>query len=394
MAQGCYNVSDHYLPASYKGISFIAADISSEHGRRGSEGEFPWGETTAYADLGIKIRKFSISGRFDDNNHIEQAAALIAACESPGAGNLVHPTRGIINASCTRLVIKDNPESKAGITEFDMDFTEVQEQGSVSAFSDVLSISSFISDVFDFFINGYEIDRVRWYNQPYITQTVENSFSQLKTAYSTVSLPLRDNNDYRILSDFDAIISDSYVIRTSEKAATALKNSFSTIDTKADAGPQKISAFRSLSDWSAQRSTLPAEGAEVENNYLISFQAISTAYYAKSIVETEPENFNQAIAQYEAVSGILESLRKQSFDDCNTPSFWLSLNNFKIEAQGVLLNRAYNAPALVEYMFPRSVHSLVAAYEIFGDAKRFQEIENRNTGYPWAVGQTIIAARS
>ena len=86
MAIGCYNPDENYLPASFKGVPFEALEVTSQHGRRGAQGEFPWGENTAYVDLGRSIRTYSISGRVSDNNHIAMANALAAAVETPGAG--------------------------------------------------------------------------------------------------------------------------------------------------------------------------------------------------------------------------------------------------------------------------------------------------------------------
>jgi hypothetical protein len=393
MAQGCYNIDDHYLPASFRGVPFVATDISSEHGRRGAEGEFPWGETTAYADLGIKIRKFSISGRFDDNDHVERATALIAVAERRGAGILVHPTRGILNVACTSIRIKDNPEEQAGITEFDMEFVESQVQQGFTAFDGALSIVSFVASTIDYLTGGYIINDVRWYLQAGIAAMAGDSFFQLRSAYDLVASITMDENDYRILSDFDAIINDPYVVRDAETAATALRNGFAQIDSRAEAGEQKIGVFKTLMDWPGI-SSLPGEAGEVENTYLTAFRSLAAAYYAKAVVETIPDNFNQGMAQYDTITNALSAMKAPIYEDCDTPLYWLALNDFQIAAQRSLIYRAYNAPALVQYQFPGSVHSLVAAYEIYGDAKRFSEIEMRNPGYPWGVGPMIIAERS
>src|SRR5262245_39833440 len=94
------NVGKDYLPASFNGVPFYCTEASSEHGRRGSEGEFPFGENTAYADLGRRIRTYTLSAVFRGDNHVREATALIAVCEAPGPGVLVHPTRGIVSAAC------------------------------------------------------------------------------------------------------------------------------------------------------------------------------------------------------------------------------------------------------------------------------------------------------
>ncbi|RPH73630.1 hypothetical protein EHM76_05065, partial [bacterium] len=45
-------IGKDYVPASFKGVQFYCVDADVEGGRRGAEGEFPFGEETAYADLG------------------------------------------------------------------------------------------------------------------------------------------------------------------------------------------------------------------------------------------------------------------------------------------------------------------------------------------------------
>mgnify|MGYP001608437230 CR=1 FL=1 len=68
-------------------------------------------------------------------------------------------------------------------------------------------------------------------------------------------------------------------------------------------------------------------------------------------------------------------------------------DQFRTEAQTVLLNRAYLLPALITYKFGGAVHSLVAAYAIYNDAKRFREIEASNpSDYPYALGPNVVAA--
>jgi hypothetical protein len=59
-----------------------------------------------------------------------------------------------------------------------------------------------------------------------------------------------------------------------------------------------------------------------------------------------------------------------------------------------MINRAYNSPSLVAYDFASQTHALVAAWEIYGDARRADDITRRNPGLPWAVGSQIFAEKS
>ena len=76
-------IGKDYVPASFKGVGFWCTEASIEGGRRGAEGEFPFGEDTAYADLGRKIRTFNLTAVFREDDHVGDASNPTAVCESP-----------------------------------------------------------------------------------------------------------------------------------------------------------------------------------------------------------------------------------------------------------------------------------------------------------------------
>jgi hypothetical protein len=59
-------------------------------------------------------------------------------------------------------------------------------------------------------------------------------------------------------------------------------------------------------------------------------------------------------------------------------ALFLALSQFRSEAAAALAEFAYNSPGLVTYNFNGGVHPLVAAYSVFGDAKRHRELELLN----------------
>src|SRR6187402_496026 len=98
------------VPASFKGVQFYCTEADVEGGRRGAEGEFPFGEQTAYADLGRKIRVYHLTAYFREDSHVWDSQALFVACESPGPGILVHPTRGAVMVACRSIKLSDKIE--------------------------------------------------------------------------------------------------------------------------------------------------------------------------------------------------------------------------------------------------------------------------------------------
>lgn len=394
MARACY--TDEYLPASFKGVPFEALDTNSEHGRRGAEGEFPFGETTAYADLGIKIRRYPISGRLAENSHIADTSLLIAAVESPGPGILVHPTRGPVMVACTSLRVNDNPDEAQGVTYVDMEFVEANDWVSGFAFLDNLfglALTPLIDAVSLSFETNYRPDEIRWYNAPDVTRSLSDGFAQIATAYRQATSNSEDQKTWSILSDFKVINDDPFTLRDPAKAITAIKNGMAFVDSASE-GEQKLQLFKAIANWAAQSSNFAGEAGIAQDAVFSSIRTLAAGYMVRAIFESPARTVGEALAKYDIVMSIFSEEARISREDCRDPRLFLSLREFIASTQKALLDRAYGLPSLVEYNMSGSVPTLVVAYEIFDDAKRFPEIEVKNPQYlPWAAGPEIVATR-
>lgn len=394
MAEACYKPK--YVPASFKGVPFDALDVSSEHGRRGAEGEFPFGETTDYVDMGRKIRRYPISGRFAKNSHIADAAALIAAVESPGPGLLLHPTRGALTVACSSLRVSDNPNERQGETTFDAEFVEANISFAGFQFGGNLGgidLVNIIDAVNVFFVDKYIPDAVRWYQSAQVAASAEDVVSQISTQYQKATSQKQDRTVYQLLNSFNTVVNDPFTIRDPKLFFRVLTNGFSYLDAATQA-ETKVSAFKALVNWAAKSSALSGEAAEAQNAIYTAVRLLATGYAVRGLLETKTTTLNAALKDFDMISGVLREELEIINTECYSPRLYLRVLDFLIEIQTRLLNRAYELPALVEYKFSGGVHFLVAAYEIFDDAKRFAEIESRNPQYlPWAAGPTIVASR-
>lgn len=392
---GCY--TGEYFGASFKGVPFLALEVTSEHGRRGAEGEFPFSEQTAYADLGRKIRRFTLSGRLQENSHIRDAAALIMACEMPGPGLLMHPTRGALTVACTRLTVTDNPEESRGVTEVSMEFVEANFMGAgfiFSALAGIISLVSITAAVRDSVSRNYFPDVVRWYQAPQVVFAARDSISQIRTQYDLATATTRTDKTFAILADFDTVIDDAFTVRTADTYTRVLSNGMAYLDSATE-GAAKVNAFRKIANWAAKSSPLAAEAAQSQNSVYSATRILAAGYMVRGMLEQQPGTLDAALQSYDTITRILEEEAAIANTECHDPNLFLALRDFIIEAQTALLSRAYDLPALVEYKFKGGTHSLIAAYEIYGDAKQFGELEARNTQYsPWAFGPKVIASRA
>lgn len=395
MAEACY--TPNYLPASYKGVPFEALDVNSEHGRRGAQGEFPFGEETGYADMGRKIRTYSISGRFATNDHIELSDALIAVVETPGPGILVHPTRGVIMVACQQLRIKDNPDEQIGVTTFDMDMVEanvgIAGIGLLITTALGLDLTPLVDAVSEYFTANYLTDSVAFYDMPSVLSAASTAINSIYVGYQQASANSTDIKVYRGLSQFQNLSSDVGQLLDKTIMLTAMTNGNALID-KYATDANKATLFRNVINTNTYSLIVGASGQPPIDAVQTTMRVLSGGYMARAIMETTPKDMNEAFTQYDRVSAVFDQELVILRDACQS-KIYVKLARFYEDLRAQMLNRAYNSPALVQYQFPGSVHSLVAAYEIFGDATRFTEIEQRNpNGFPWNVGPSVIAARS
>lgn len=390
MATGCY--IDKYLPASYKGVPFSAMDVQSEHGRRGHSGEFPFGEDVAYADLGRKARKYSISGRFVENNHILAAAALIAVCETPGPGLLMHPTRGLIQVACTSLRVRDNPLENQGVTEIDMEFIEAPATLVGLNFGNTLfaiTMTAINAAAFGEFREQYKPNVVRFYRSAEVLKTSSEAIGVLQQEFNLATNEQRNTQIYEALADFDRLRNDPGVLRDPARMEQSLQLGLSAVD-RFTTGMVKYNSFKRIANWAAQGSSLEGEAFTVEDSVYTTIRVLSAGYMARGLSEEDPTTINDALKEMDSVLAILEeelALSKQQCNNCLT----VALIDFHTQVQKVLLKRVYDLPPVFSYDFSGGVHPLAAAYEIYGDAKRVRSVERRNSlQSPIFMGPTVL----
>ncbi|UPT53294.1 putative tail biosynthetic protein [Synechococcus phage Ssp-JY38] len=380
MATGCYIPA--YLPGSFNGVPFVATDVTSEHGRRGAEGEFPFGENTAYADLGRRIRTYNISARFQENNHILEAAALIAACELPGPGVLVHPTRGVLNVACRSLKVNDKIENEQGVTYVEMEFVEgnVWPNG-LSLIGQFLGLAlgTIIGAARTSFNERYQPSSVQQHRRAQVVQTEQDAIGQIRVQYEGVvsGTPAQDElTTWRAIADMREVEGDDTLAADTEIADRALALSMNAVALQSS-GTTQYQAFRELANWAATPVALPGAAGESVDAVLSTMRTIAAAYMAEAATEIPPATMTEAFMRLDAITTILEGEEEVAYARCDNPLF-LAIREFKVQVQTLLYAQAYNSPRLIEYNFNGAVHPLVAAYAIFGDAKRHRELERSN----------------
>lgn len=391
MAKGCY--IPNYLPGSFKGIPFQVEVADSEHSRRGAEGEFPFGETTAYVDMGRKIRRYHITGRMQENSHVADTAALIAAVETPGPGVLVHPTRGVLTVACTSLSISDEVEDGQGITKLTMDFVEAVSwlTGFQLVSNIILSLSNILTTSRAWFGDNYTPEKVVYFHTDNVLNTASSRISLVRAEFGkALDADAPDTTAWNALQDLKDIETQPYKLRNVTTVTEALEYG-SRAAAQYLSGDYKFEAFRRIANGNALASGKSGYAGTSENALYAYSRILSGAYMAQGVVEEDYTSAYEVLRKYDIVMSVLDDEIAAVQDTCDN-ALHVALSRFKADTQSALLTKAYNLPGVVVYNFGGAVHSLQAAYAIYDDASRYDDIERWNVKqWPWAIGPQITA---
>lgn len=103
--------------ASFNGVPFGINVEGGKFGRRWAKHEYPYRDTPWMEDLGRRTREHPIVGFLLENDQVynggpvvQQKLQMIAAVETPGLGQLIHPTLGTLTVAATAEFIARKEE--------------------------------------------------------------------------------------------------------------------------------------------------------------------------------------------------------------------------------------------------------------------------------------------
>lgn len=380
MSRSACAIGKDVVPASFKGVGFWCTEADIEGGRRGAEGEFPFGEDTAYADLGRKIRVFNLSAVFREDDHVGDSSALFMACESPQPGILVHPTRGTHLVACRSVKVSDKLEEGQGETTAELEFVEANPVGTgiggllfgIIA-STVLAVSS------ESFRAAYVPAMVP---QPWSADIIESAQSLIKTTHSALVRTFTtetSSNQWHVALKMEEVARDPGLAMSAENVDKSFTSGIKELTYNIQDPETQWKVLRRLANEAAIESTLPVSGgaAAVENSLYSRFRVLTGVALAETAMARKYPNVQAATSAMDTAAAVLEDEAKSAYIICDN-ALYLELTKYIINFKKMMNDLAYRLPGLITVDFQGGVHPLVAAYVIYNDAKRHRDLEPRN----------------
>jgi hypothetical protein len=372
-------IGKDYVPASFKGVGFVCTDATIEGGRRGAEGEFPFGEDTAYADLGRKIRVFNLTAVFREDDHVSDASALYAACESPGPGILVHPTKGTHMVACRSVKVSDKVEEEQGQTTAELEFVEANILGGSFAGSLFGIISSGLNATSQAsFLRDYQPIYV---SQPWNADVIHTAQSLVNITYQAVIQTLVSDTDvqqWRNTLKMGEVATDAGLAAVGTNVDFALTYGFSALSINVVDPSTRFNVMRKLVNAASRSSKLPPGlPAESEEAVLTRHRILGAIGMAEAAMGTKYSYIDQALTTMDTVLAVFDDEAQLAYDNCDNP-LYLELKNYSIQFSKMMNDLAYRLPGIVVVDFKGGIHPLIAAYAIYNDAKKHRDLELRN----------------
>jgi hypothetical protein len=373
-------IGKDYVPASFKGVGFYCTDADIEGGRRGAEGEFPFGEDTAYADLGRKIRVFKLSAAFREDDHVWDSQALFQVCESPQPGILVHPTRGTHLVACRTIKVSDKVEEGQGETTAELEFVEANPVGTGLGGSLFGIISSVILSVSSAsFRSSYNPVSI---SQPWSKDIVTSAQSLIKITHDALVQTFTtdtSSTQWRVALKMEEVANDPGLALSAENVDNALSSGMHELTYNIQDPEVEWRVLRKLANAGAVESNLPISGgaAAMQNSLYSRFRVLAGVALAETAMARKYPHVQAALLAMDTAASVLEDEAKSAYNICDN-ALYLEIQKYIINFKDMMYDLAYRLPGLITVDFQGGVHPLIAAYVIYNDAKRHRDLEPRN----------------
>lgn len=390
------------VDASLDGIPFGYLTSASSFGRRQQMYEYANRDTPRFKDLGRRARRFTLSAfviaRAENGfNHLPDRDRIIAAVESAGDHVLMHPYYGRLPIRIVGEVPMLESTAEGGWAKFTLNCVRVSETnlrtvpdsaGQVRTFVEV-GVSAFADNTnlktqgfLDFVVNA-------------AVRGVNDASSAMRRVNGKISAKLGLIDQTRAAIDaFDKEVNTliSTPDQLTNKFAALMRSTLGLAKTSMRASPPSLfqSFFRRHEILMESHRELVAFAVLDAAPPLVTDQRVQEQtnqdanqlmVRGLSVVETSNTLIELDIPSADAAQAIGDQLA-DDLDDIIEGDVPDQIFEALYDLRGAILNHldttAQNLPRIVRVKLPRTIPTLLWAHQLYGDARREQELLERN----------------
>lgn len=384
---------DKLRPGSFRNVPFVFSDGDAEFGRRNVVHEYPLRDKPWVEDLGRKVRNFSLTAFVLGDNYMDARDALIAAIETPGTGELIHPRYGRLNVSITSCRQRESTRD-GGYAQFNLSFSESGEKEFPSSVIDTPVVVEAAADVViqksvEEFTADFNVENATSFVIQDAIDKVQSLATDILTINTKINSALQPLSDLAAATDSltdqaEKLISQPAslgnaivgVVQTMVGAVVETNTSFK----RAISGPygslvntQKlaINNIVTVKPILTSLGRLRAESNSVQIRQLV--DRVAEAEACRSVSQISFDSYEESAAlrtaRYTGIEMLLPSARIHLYH---------SLKTLRHAVVDDVIQRGGNLSRFGHYQPSSTLPALVLAHQLYGDANKADDIIKRN----------------
>ena len=410
---------DRYKKASFRGVPFFVQQMGTEPGRKNVFYDVPFDESggSVLRDLGKAPKKFTLEAILLGDDFDAAVQDLLEAFDEPGSGLLIHPFWGKHTVAVEGQPRVSITTVDGGMAQITVTFRKVKEKKSPGFGLDTASNLNQIADIALGALNGDFVDTfetdgfsefVRDANIDAIGELTDKIADINRDIDSVLAIPGNIASDIQRLADeiVELINTPQELINTIQDTIESI---FSSISRVLDALGSLGSTIKKISSMDENISPVPIKNTlnrkqekvnqdaivrAVKGSMLVSAARATTTLSAASVgaplgkFKSASEAIELRDSLVSAFSSFLEQDEMDSTEVISTYSLetvapQIDETYKALKAVVVALNQhltqvAGDLPQVVTYTPAETLPTFVIAYQLYGDAERDTEIDDRN----------------
>lgn len=377
---------DRLLDASFRGVAFKVDGHDHDFGRRGEVHEYPQRDKVWVEDLGLASRRFKVDAYVIGANYDQARDALVAAVETIGPAELVHPWLGRRFVSCVRSTLHEDTR-EAGQALFSLEF--VEDSGNVAPTISPATQAAARTAASDAaaqtkadFASGFSVAGVPAFVlteagalNDLLAGKVESLTNLLAPIGGTLDAFRRQLASFR--SNALGLVSAPAALAS---AAMGLVQQVRLVATTPAAALQALRPLLAFgSTLQAVLGGTPARGRQRLNQltYVTMVRRAAAGEAVLAIADMTFDSYDAAAAVRDDIAGAIDVLATEAAD-AGADDAWRVLVDLNQSLVADVTARGGSLARLFSYRPTMTAPALVIAYSLYGDAGRESDLVARN----------------
>jgi len=402
----CY--APDYHVASWKGVEFFCDTSADEFGRRGDLYEYPLSDDIGYVDLGRKARRFKVEGYLIGRDQDDQSVRMALRAENPQPGILIHPLYGRQSVACVSLTTTADYRREKKRTKLSFEFIEAYSSQSYA------QAGGTVGQIFSSSNNAIDASRgsANWdpgardiellgdvstalgqqFNPDPNVMVNEQNFDAVDTLNRW--LPFRPGaplptRPFTALTarDVTPSVMPTYGIPSFTAAVAPIDFASAVLrQIHLDA----LERLREFNAYVVDRTEAMALTPSARS-LIITTRLIAIRDYAIAAAQKRYDTVKDALDDLDFIMQVFDDEERLATEQCDDVLV-AAIRQARATAASVILAANITRPGIVEFHVDGEWPSLVVAHKIYGNGRRYEQVERYNpTMLNFWMGRSVIA---